>query len=242
MNQGCFEILIVGAGRGGTSLLAGILDAHPQLEIAFEQFSADYLMGRALSPESARNYFKRVEAFRNACDQAAKQFPNSIWGNKITTEQLRALQKHNSIEGNNKIDILQQFFGESFRDKKTIFILRDGRACSLSKTNRTGIDLVQACTRWQFSAKVYRYLNEHRGNWHIVKYEDLVSNPSYTVADVCDFLEIEYAEDMLLKGTDNPKMLQEYRQQSIVEKRQVSALPENCLQLIKEDLIYCGYL
>ncbi|MGL4316274.1 MAG: sulfotransferase family protein [Pseudomonas sp.] len=241
MNNGCFELLLIGAGRGGTSLLAGILDAHSRLEIAFEQHAAAYLMGRKLSAEAATNYYERTRTFLSACEDSARHFPNMVWGNKITTEQLRALQKHNAIESHAKIDLLDEFFQRTFQGKKVVFILRDGRSCAISKVNRTGVDIEQACSRWLFSARVYRYLREHEGNWHTLKYEDLVAEPERTTRALCTFLGLEFEPDMLIKGPNSPKMLAEYRQTEIVPKTPIKALPEQYLEQLRGELGYCGY-
>lgn len=242
MNKGNFELLIMGAGRGGTSLIAGLLDGHSRLEIAFEQFASAYLMGRQLPAAISANYFERTRSFLAACDAQASQFPEQVWGNKITTEQLQALQKHNAIESNTKINLLDEFFLRTFESKKVIFILRDGRSCSISKVNRTGVDLEKACSRWVFSVKVYRYLREHQGNWYTLKYEDLVADPERIMRDVCIFLGLEFEPEMLLDGPKSPKMLAEYRQTAIAHKTPITAFPEQHLEGIRGELEYCGYL
>lgn len=242
MNTGRFELLILGAGRGGTSLLAGILDAHSHLEIAFEQFAAAYLMGRQLPVEKADNYHERTSAFLAACDASAATFPEHIWGNKITTEQLRSLQKHNAIEGYEPIDLLPEFFQKTLHGKKVIFILRDGRSCVISKINRTGTDIAWACSRWLFSAKVYRYLREHQGDWHTLKYEDLVADPEKATRSICAFLGLDFEPGMLTEGPNNPKMLADYRQSGIEQKTPIKALPAEYLEQLRADLEYCGYL
>ena len=241
MNAGRFEILIIGAGRGGTSLLAGILDGHSHLEIAFEQY-AGYLMGRQLFAEKADSYFVRTSAFLAACDASAASFPGLIWGNKITTEQLRPLQKHNTIAGYEPIDLLPEFFQRTMHGKRIIFILRDGRSCVISKVNRTGCDLAWACSRWLFSAKIYRYLREHQGDWHTLKYEELVADPEKTTRAICAFLGLDFEPSMLTEGPNNPKMLAEYRQSGIEQKAIVKSLPDEYLAQLQGDLEYCGYL
>ncbi len=242
MKYGSFELLLLGAGRGGTSLLAGILDAHSQLEIAFEQFATAYLMGQELADEKAQNYYERTRAFLEACNNAAQQHTAHIWGNKITTEQLRALQKHNAVEGNRQIDLLHEFFQNTMAGKKIVFILRDGRSCVMSKVNRTDSDFAWACSRWIFSARVYRYLQERKGDWHTLKYEDLVADPEATTRRICEFLGLTFEPAMLTDGPNNPKMLGEYRQSGIEQKTQVKDLPVQYHEQLREELAYCGYL
>ena len=114
MSGSSFSFLLIGAGRGGTSLLAGLLDSHSQLEIGFELFSIDYLIGRKM-PWCSRNkkerlIHNRVQAFRNACLQESLKFSGKLWGNKITSEQINGLEDHNRLNPGTKLDTLDYFF------------------------------------------------------------------------------------------------------------------------------------
>ena len=70
-----FQFLVVGAGRGGTSLLAGLLDYHESLEVKFEHFSEGYLAGVALTAPGPDIFEARVKAFVRACRDEAAQYP-----------------------------------------------------------------------------------------------------------------------------------------------------------------------
>ncbi|MDQ3135260.1 MAG: hypothetical protein M3Q76_10705 [Acidobacteriota bacterium] len=114
MSGSSFSFLLIGAGRGGTSPLAGLLDSHSQLEIGFELFSIDYLMGRKM-PWCSRNKKERlisdrVQAFRNACLRESLKFSGKLWGNKITSEQINGLEDHNRLNPGTKLDTLDYFF------------------------------------------------------------------------------------------------------------------------------------
>jgi hypothetical protein len=81
-----FEFLVVGAGRGGTSLLAGLLDFHDQLDVGFEQYSEAYLAGTALAAVKSSDIFEtRVLAFLRGCQEEAARVPDQRYGNKITS-------------------------------------------------------------------------------------------------------------------------------------------------------------
>ena len=43
-----FSLLVLGAGRSGTSLLAAMLDQHPGIEMGLELFANDTLRGKGL--------------------------------------------------------------------------------------------------------------------------------------------------------------------------------------------------
>jgi hypothetical protein len=237
-----FGFLILGAGRGGTSLLAGLLDQHSQLEVGFEKFSIEFLMGQKIYALRSQIFDERVRAFLTHCQQEAIKYPTKIWGNKITTEQLFGLEDTNIANPEAKIDILDRFFNGYLSDIKIIFILRDGRTCVKSKVSRTGISLEAACERWKFSVKVYRFLKNNHHNNICIKFEDLLTQPSEILKSICNFLTILY-EDSMLKGTLCYKMLPEYRQTGFdLSKLELHYIPQGCDQLIYEELKFCHYV
>lgn len=242
MQKEHFEFLIVGAGRGGTSLLAALLDEHGSLEVGFELFSVAFLMGRDLHCQDTHIFDRRVTAFISACEQEAKGYPNAIWGNKITTEQIASLDEHNSANPRARIDILDKLFNVYLENRKIIFILRDGRACVDSKVRRTGQSFELACQRWRYSVRVYKFLTNHHSDNLCIRFEDLLLHPERTLRDVCHFMEIPYQEQML-KGSNNKKILPEYRQNQIDTSKAASVdFPSEYLALIRDDLEYCDYL
>lgn len=242
MKKNSFEFLIVGAGRGGTSLLAGLLDQHDRLEVGFELYSVAYLMGAELHNTGPNLFDERVTAFKSACEQEAHKFPDAIWGNKITTEQIHALEDHNLAEPQSPANNLDLFFNKYLETKKIVFILRDGRTCVNSKVQRTGQSLETACKNWQYSVSIYKFMNAHHSNNHCIRFEDLLCCPDVELRNICEFFEIPYEEEMLM-GTNNPKMLPAYRQKILdLSKTTLITLPDDYLNMIRDDLHYCGYL
>lgn len=245
-----FRFLIVGAGRGGTSLLTGLLDGHSRLEAAFEMFAVKRLSGEsgplrrvvAQTLKRRRVIHERVRAFKRDCLREARKHPGLLWGNKITTEQIRLLEDHNRLNPHAQVDVLDFFFRESFGDVKVVFILRDGRACVRSKMTRAGLSLEEACERWRYSVKVYKYLSEERSNRISLKFEDLLREPSVELSRVCEFLEVEY-EPRMLKGTLSEKIPPEYRRPSFAEEKARAGFEDDgLLSLIEDEMRYCGYI
>ena len=235
-----FRLLLLGAGRGGTSLLAGVLDAHSELEIGFERFAVDMLLGKKVKPPRGGVFDARVDAFTEACIKEAARYPDQTWGNKITTEQLLALRAHNK-DVDEPIDVVDAFF-RRLDGVRVIFILRDGRTCVRSKMARTGQTLESACRLWLQSVEVYRYLAERHPDRHILKYEDLLAEPEATTSAMCDFLGIEY-QPAMLAGGDNAKMLPEYRSQAFdTGKLSLDGVPDGCEARIHDGLVYAGYV
>lgn len=236
-----FNFLILGAGRGGTSLLAGLLDYHPELEVGFEHASIATLMGKSISVHDTRIFSQRVEAFVDACKEKAGQNSNTRWGNKITTEQLFGLEDHNVANPTSEVDVFDSFFNHYLKDQAVVFILRDGRTCINSKVRRTGQSIELACRRWQYSVDCYKFLRTRHNNNICVRFEDLVQDSEPTLSEICDFLGIPYREEMLA-GTTNKKMLPEYQSGFIDRsKTELIDLPDTIMEQIKDDLIFCGY-
>ena len=231
MRSMSFEFLVVGAGRSGTSLVAALLDGHPELEMAFERDSAILLS----ADEPARS---RAVRFRDRCREAAAEFPSRRWGNKITTEQIAGLEN----DGGGSLAALQHFFADVMRDIVKVVIVRDGRACVRSKLERNPeLTMADACRRWRYSIFVHDWLVRQR---HVVslRYEDLVRDARSTLLPVCACLGVAW-DDAMLAGTNSAKLLPEYRQEGIGSARRVidDPLPSS-MATMEKDLRRLGYI
>ena len=232
---------IIGAGRGGTSLLAGLLDYHSQLEVGFEKHSVKYLMGKDIQCPNSDIFDARVKAYISACKTTARKHPQSLWGNKITTEQIFGLEDHNTANPSSQINVLDQFLNTSLKGTALIFILRDGRTCIPSKVRRTGQSMEEACDRWLYSAACYHFIEENHARNICIRFEDLLTQPEPILTEICNFLNIPYEKEML-KGTDNEKMLPEYRNSKLdLSKMESITIPEHCMKKMSDELKRCQY-
>jgi hypothetical protein len=236
-----FDFVILGAGRGGTSLIAALLDAHPDLEVAFERYAIEYLMGQALARTSDLGLNERIQRFISACNADALRSSCAAWGNKITTEQISGLNDPSGRENSSADVVLSLLFGYYLRQKKLIFILRDGRACVLSKVRRAGLSYEVACARWRYCVDCYRFLRRERRDALFLRFEELLRAPEVTLSCVCDYLGVSFQQNML-EGVANPKLRPEYRQDRVDTAKAAAAdLPPEYLKLIAPELEYCGY-
>lgn len=245
LERGQFSFLIVGAGRSGTSLLMGMLDEHPDLEVAMESFSMDCLMGYGLEVPAAKIKSDmanvRCQTFKEKCQTEAAKHPAKIWGNKITTEQIYGLEDHNSANGSD-LPYLDLLFNQLLKGIKVIFLLRDGRTCVRSKIRRTGQSMEHACQRWKYSLHVMRFLQNHHKNNCVLRYENLVRNPITTLNTVCRFLSIPY-NDVMLNGVSNVKIFPEYRNTRLRhDNLTLKGAPHLCTPLLLVELLDTGYI
>ncbi|WP_290738948.1 sulfotransferase [Haliea sp.] len=236
-----FRFLIVGAGRSGTSLLTALLDQHSQLEVGFEVGSIAYLRGRALDDEPDRLFEQRSGAFLDCCLQSAAASEAALWGNKVTTEQLAGLNKHNLYHVP-PLNVLDAFFNGTLAGLKVIYLLRDGRACVQSKLSRTPQGLEQACESWRYAVEVFEFL-QTRPQTLFLRFEELVADPQRELARVLDFLDLSFEPGIVSPdSTMHPGMPPAYRRAGIDPARGRDIdVDHPCVPLIRDALQRAGY-
>lgn len=91
-------LIIIGVGRGGTSLLTACLDGHPKIIMRHEFNSIDVILGDNFPVSSiTRLAEERLARFQSLCDEDRARHPDKIWGNKVTAEQSNGLEEHNRL-------------------------------------------------------------------------------------------------------------------------------------------------
>ena len=228
--------LVIGAGRGGTSLLAAMLDYHSRLSLGFEAFSVPFLMGEDLPEGKKLDIDERLNQFVSRCKETANS-SNEFWGDKITTEQIASLAECNEATWPN---YLERFIAQAIGSQKVVFILRDGRTCVDSKMRRTGQAYELAVERWKTSIQIWDYLTKSSVAMHTVTYEDLLAKPKEVLLGICDFLEVTFEEHML-EGTNNANMPNEYRGKELLKALTVAQFPDQWTSDLLPELKVAGY-
>ncbi len=239
--MGAFRFQILGAGRGGTSLLGGLVDAHPACDVHFETFAIEALMGRNYATPRmplAQRTAARIERFRALCEAAAAATSKPLFGHKTTTEQVLGLGDPPAADADS-FDPVAAYVA-AFRDLLTIFIVRDGRSCIPSKMRRVGMPLDRAIARWKFSVDLLRRLRDQDATLHVLKMEDLITDGPRELAGVCGALGIGY-DPAMLTGTRSRKMLPEYRRDSLDGAPVAVAADPEWVGEIAAELDYLGY-
>jgi len=229
-NEGFRPFFIVGSGRCGTTLLRRILQASPQVHIPpetymlgpsirffrnhpdmpwrhlvttvlgmFEFNKKFYRFGISLRPvaqqiwtlpDAQRSLARVLDAvFRYHGEQTGQVFDR--WGDK-TPMNFQALEP-----------ILA-----TFPDARFVHLIRDGADVVHSMVHSgLGYDLMAAAERWKVAIDtIQEFGREHPSICHEIRYETLVADPASTVTGLCQFLDLDYHEAMIVSLAHQQKM------------------------------------
>ena len=161
-------IFIVGCGHSGTSILLRILGNHKDV------WSVRRESGLFLRRDSY--IAEQMEGWDQNCHAAEK----ARWVEK-TPPNIFQLSRLLTIRPKSQI----------------VLIVRDGRDVVASLKNRRGYENVQdRIDRWLFDNMAAKSYWEHK-RVHMLKYEDLVSQPTQTLENLCAYLKLPYDENMV---------------------------------------------
>jgi hypothetical protein len=215
-------VFIVGMPRSGTKVLREVLLGNaqlkiPRLETHFFPDLAAYIdtRGGALRtrPEFERMY-RWVQGFQyfKYSRRGGKLITSATWfqssPNLTAAGIFEGLIRHDAdaAPGSRKIwgDKSPSYIthisllARHFPRARFVHIVRDPRDQVLSMRNLWGKDILRAAQRWADDVQAALEQGESIGpRCLLVRYEDLVEDPSRIVQNVCDFLNLEFDESML---------------------------------------------
>ncbi len=212
---------IMAIGRSGTTLLANILDAHPNIVVPPETFFVLHLERKYKSvtnwnDKTIRQFIDDVyvdrpfrlmwKVPRNVVEESFLQQPRVANFNEACNrirESYRASFKTKNIELiGDKHPIYSNFCKRMMRvnpDAKLIHMVRDPRGTGSGQLNTFNRkDALAVGYLWSRYNKNLAALKEiYPEKYYLLKYEDLVLKPEETVKSLCKFLEIEFREEMM---------------------------------------------
>lgn len=222
--------IIVGAPRSGTTLLRFMLDSHPDMAIPPE---TGFLMeGKNLKgsdDDSREKFFHTVTAYPpEAPNWKDFQIPKEIF-----YERLLELHPFSTTEG---FRLFYQMYAERFNKKlwgdktplycnnlneieellpeaRFIHLIRDGRDVAVSLRKQwfsPGHDIEIQAQYWLNNVQTARSQGKRRKHYLEIRYEDLLQNPEKILKQVCNFIGLEFSEDMLRYYERTPQRLKEH--------------------------------
>ncbi|MGM0587808.1 MAG: sulfotransferase family protein [Bacteroidota bacterium] len=212
---------ILGSGRNGSTLLAGMLTQHSRLHVPPEQWAmhemilkykflnwrswkplSDQLLDVIRRPNKTSFWETDFESvrriLRNLPDQ--EQSLQRIF-HEVFSEHGRQLNKSFERWGDQSplTTVYLEYIYPVYPEASYIFLLRDGRDVVSSMVTNNNRDIRFATWKWLHSLDKYQWLKERGApsQLHFLRYEDLVRNPQDELSRLCSFLGYDFEEAML---------------------------------------------
>lgn len=210
-------VFIVGMPRSGTTLLAGMLNAHPDLAIGPEtgfctQFWRNGICSDALNESKRRAWIDTLvnsDAVKDAklsdstMAQLERRFQThgttyvatlDIWMQTIATEHGKTRWGEKTPRHIEHVPRLLRWFPNA----RVVCIVRDPRDVhhSLNRVKWDAESALEHAFRWRAYALTARRL-ERDPRVAVIRYEDLVTDPERALAAVCQHVALEFDPLML---------------------------------------------
>ncbi len=232
-------VFIIGRPRSGTTMLRFMLDAHPNIRIPLESAFI-----KNLFPKYGKIKIWDEKTVLTFFEELLRQPQYNLWtiDNDFLKQELLKVPENSTFQDICKIIYLNtiSFFEKNeikiladknppytlsiplllkiFPDARFIYIVRDYRDNVLSMKN---VDfekpwLPSLAYRWRYYNKIFlKSYNKDKSRFHIVKYEDLVKEPEKYLTKLCEFLNVNFIEDMIHYNRIKDEVLKTYPQKLI---------------------------
>jgi hypothetical protein len=184
-------IFIVGCQRSGTTLLRLILDSHSRISCGPEtRFLED--MERIVGSD-----WKRLSQYGFSRDEWLRRIATFFGG--IQQDYAHTRGKERWADKSPRYAMKLAFIMELFPDAQVVHVIRDGRDVAVSHKKRFGYwSCVKSSVKWPRYIAVARAAGQRlpAGQYHEVRYEELVGNQEKTLRELMHFLGEEWEPGM----------------------------------------------
>lgn len=233
--RACF---IAGQAKSGTTLLAALLDNHPELLVLPEEtayfptvLTKYAARGRraqfdCLTKQSRSNVLfggPSVRGKRDYADFPREKFLETFERaafDKIDNDLLVQMAESYAAVSNIPLDRIKRWVEKTpanrdhiaailsrFSNAKILVTMRDPRAILAAqiaiteRRARKDFSIYYVIAHWRVAAKLVRRILSEEIDGLVVPYEDLATDPSTTMKKVCDYLEIAFDPEIVLRPT-----------------------------------------
>ncbi|CAL2087025.1 sulfotransferase [Tenacibaculum sp. 190524A05c] len=189
MNNISQLLLIVGAQRSGTTLLAAMLGGHSEINMLIESTNKDVL--KLAGKKYSGNKLVCWRQIR--MHQRPSKFGhlmNRIFNLDLTIKSSKFHK--NKLYPTSKLTV-QDYINQG---AKIITIIRDEDEVISSMMKRVKMNVSQAKNEYVRTIEMISEIDKYQHSYH-VKFSDLIHNTEVTLRNICNFLEINFEERML---------------------------------------------
>jgi hypothetical protein len=212
---------ILGSGRNGSTLLAGMLTQHAKLHVPPEQWamhemilkykfynwcSWKRLSGQLLEVIERPNKTSAWKTNFEPVRRILQNLPNNEQSlqrifNEVFSAHGRQLNKNFQRWGDQSplTTVYLEYIYPVYPGASYIFLLRDGRDVVSSMVTNNNRDIRFATWKWLHSLEKYEWIKERisSSKLHFLRYEDLVQEPQQELSRLSNFLGYDFEPDML---------------------------------------------
>ncbi len=219
----------MGSGRNGSTLLNRMLNQHPDLFLPSEQ----YFLGNSIAKFKLYNWLLWRDLVKVVTGELMRETGSHTW-DFSPNEVFRTINESEDKSLQRMIDTIFRTYGEKHKrfttwgdttplntyylpeiwsvypKAKYVFLMRDGRDV-VDSYRRGGEKHLgelsipeNAVSHWKHSIRQYDWLQK-RTAVHLVCYEELVAQPDEVLASLCEFLAIDYTEELLNFHQQSPE-------------------------------------
>lgn len=213
----CFPFF-VGRGRSGTTLLLAMFDSHSQMAIPYEShfavrmglrrrryerpghFDLDRFTKDLITSDGLGAWGLSKEAVAATLEETG---PSSLGAALRSVYDLYARGNGKARYGEKSPGYVMHIpmLADLFPEARFVHIIRDGRNVALSyRESEWGTkDVAESAYYWERFVARGRQSGLQLGSqrYREVRYEELLEDSEGTVRELCDFLELDFEEDML---------------------------------------------
>lgn len=218
-----FPVFIIGVPRSGTTLLAQLLNASEQISFGKESHFFQFINKRKFKYKSDKEI---INAFLNRDANAYLKYfdwsNNELASIKNKTFQIKSLKEFSDflityLIVNRKterwgektpghfeyIDNISRYYPNA----KFINIIRDPRDvyASHQKIFWGSKSPLKFAKRYKKNVEIIN-ANKNNPNFLLVKYEELISNPTRILNEICFFANLNFSEDMIDKFSNSENL------------------------------------
>ena len=184
------KTLILGCPRSGTSLLAGMLGAHPEVAMLWEDRS--YAIDRIVGKQVVGNKLCVPNQIRR----------HTMWYERLFRRYGWRVYREKSFAS------IEHYLRDP--DMRLLLLVRTPSAVVSSIIRRGGLTRDRAITRWSRGVTLLDDLEQTaHARCMVLQFEDLLESPQTVLHTICDFLGLTYEEKML-EGHKHTKLYNQH--------------------------------
>ncbi len=247
---------ILGRPRSGTTMLASLFDAHPNVALPFEcpliinlysKYANIRVWDKKLINEFTNDVIdqRKFDSWRVNKDTLLNSLLQMAGKNSFETMIKALYLNFNSLFDKKEISLIgdknpvysiyPKQLVKLFPNAKFIHLTRDYRDNILSIKN---VDFEAPITallayRWRFAEKrILKEISKSPDRFYTIMYEDFVSTPKKFLKEMCQFLNIEYKPETLEFHKNKDKIFENF------DRKHIEKYHSSLLRPITVDKIY----